>query len=267
MVGGRLGALRGFVATRRSGSLLCLALLCCAWSTACVTVYQPLSGLHRPVVVDPQARNLENVRLTVHCVPKDLLNRTGASLLCRRVATLLRNQGADVETVTSIGRFDDPSEAPNRTADDAGRAQSNSPHGRGGRTLPPTTDLTLELRARLTHQENNPFLWIPSILTFSLSPVITEYTFVQEVVVRDASGFLLVSDALKGRLVRYYGFGAWASNTLLDMAFREEDEKLTGDRVYKDFSADFYGQLSQLVLNAKMRWQVQQESISVAGTE
>ena len=49
-------------------------------------------------------------------------------------------------------------------------------------------------------------------------------------------------------------------NKFLDIAVREKSEKLTGDRAKKDFSNDFYRQLSQLAFNAKMHWQVQKEA-------
>jgi hypothetical protein len=223
-------------------------------ASGCVAVYQPMSGLHRPVVVDPQVANLQDVRLTVHCVPKDFLDEKGAAVLCRKVATLFENQGAEVHTITTVSRFGDPEDE-----------ELDEPETRPA--VPPPTDLTVELRARRLHSAYNPLLWVLCIGTLTLVPTFGEYTFVQEVEVRDASGFLLASDSLKGRLVRYFGLGAWAGNKLLDLVWREEEDELTGDRVREHLSKDLYGQLSQIVFNAKMQWQVLQQTAPAAAAQ
>ena len=212
------------------------------FSSACVTVYQPLSNLHRPVVVDTQVANFEGMNLTFHCIPKDFLNASGAKLLCRKVSTLFTNQGAKVHTITTVG---------------ADVLMDDEPA--------PPADLTIEIRARRLHDQKNPVLYVLHAVSFSLIPAIQEYTFVQEVEIRDDSNFLLVSDSMTGRFVRYMGAGAWVGNKVLDWTIREEEDKLTGDRAKEDFSKDFYGQLSQMVFNAKMRRQVLQESVSTAG--
>jgi hypothetical protein len=213
-------------------------------ATGCVvTVYQPMSGLHRPAVVDPRLPNLEDVRLTVRCVPGGLLNAQEAGALCQKVGLLFENQGATVTTVAGDRSAGD-------TGTDAGGDDADGP---------PPTDLTLELRAREVHRANNPLGWALCIGSFTVIPAVTESTFAQDVAIRDASGFLLVSDTLEGRLVTRFGFGAWLGNELLDLTVRDDREDLTNGAAGRDLSADLYRQLSQLVFNAKMQWQVLQQ--------
>ncbi len=58
-------------------SLLCLS--------GCITVYQPLSGLHRPIAVDVGEANLAGVAVTLRCLPGESLSRSEAGALCRKV--------------------------------------------------------------------------------------------------------------------------------------------------------------------------------------
>ncbi|MDY7226590.1 hypothetical protein [Hyalangium rubrum] len=199
-------------------------------SSGCVTVYQPLVSLQRPVVVDPRVANFEGQRMLVRCIPGDYLQPDDAEQLCRNVRSLFANQGAEVEVeVPRAGRS---------TRDDQGGKKP---------------DLIIDLKARLVHEENSALLWALSGLTLTLVPAITESTFSQEITIRDSSGFLLASDTLQGRFVRYCGVGLWAVNGTLDLLVRSDEEDLTGDAPKKDFSKDFHGQLSQLAFNARMR--------------
>jgi hypothetical protein len=199
-------------------------------SSGCVTVYQPLVSLQRPVVVDPRIPNFEGQRMLVRCIPGDYLQLDDAVQLCRNVSALFTNQGAQVET-----------EVP--------RMGTSAPEGQGEAKA----DLIIDLKARLVHEENSGLLWTLSALSFTLIPAITEFTFAQEIVIRDSSGFQLASDTLQGRFVRYTGVGLWAVNSVLDLLVRSDAEELTGDAPKKDFSRDFHGQLSQLAFNARMR--------------
>jgi hypothetical protein len=227
-----------------------IAAILLAGFPACVTLYQPMTGLHAPVVVDPHARNLDGVSLTVHCIPEDFLDRTSADALCRMVGVLFENQGASVRTVSSVrlvqeGLIEEPGE-PTAPSDQ------------------PATDLTLELRSRKIHEAKNPLLWMLCVSTFTLVPSITEYTFTQDVIIRDETGFLLASQSLEGRLVQQIGIATWAGNMILDVAWRADADKLTGTAANEDLSRDLYRQLSQLVFNAKVQWQVLQEKSSTA---
>jgi len=221
-----------------------------------VKVYQPVSGLHRPVVVDPQLANFHDVHLTVHCPPGDLVNPTEARALCRKVGILFENQGAKVTTYTTDRRLDDDPLA--GSLPDEGDDQPPE-H--------PPTDLILELRGRQVHEATNQLSWVLFFGTFTLVPAVSEFTFAQDVVVRDHSGFLLASDSLQGRIVRYSGAGTWITNKLLDLTFRDKEDRIIGDKPHSDLTADFYGQLSQLLFNAKMQWQVLDRATPAGTTE
>lgn len=208
----------------------CVTCLLAILSSACVTVYQPLVSLQRPVVVDPRIANFEGQRMLVRCIPGDYLEPDDSEQLCRNVRTLFTNQGAQVEV-----------EVP--------RVGMSARGEQGG----PKADLIIDLKARLVHEESSALMGVLSGLTFTLVPAISEFTFAQDVLIRDSSGFQLASDTLQGRFVRYSGVGVWAVNGALDLLVRSEAEQLTGDAAKKDFSRDFHGQLSQLAFNARMR--------------
>jgi hypothetical protein len=210
-----------------------------------VQVYQPLSGLHRPVVVDPQMPNLRDVNLEVYCVPGDYLSAEENRRLCRRVGALFENQGAMVSTYTQDRRApQEELEAPTTTDTATG----------------PRTDLTIELRSRETYSNRNPLSAWLCWSTLTMVPAVTETSFAQDIVIRDGTGFLLVSDTLQGRLVRYFGLGTWMVNQAMDLVWREEADKVSGDAANQDLSDDMYRQLSQLMFNAKMQWEVLQEA-------
>jgi hypothetical protein len=222
--------------TSRAVKIRCTAsnagrvLLLGALLSGCVTVYQPLSSLQRPAIVDPRLANFEGMRLLVRCVPGDYLKASDAELLCRRVGALFRNQGAKVET-------------------DVPR------NGRSSRSLEEGTqpDLVVDLSSRLLHKESSGLLWALTALSFTIVPAFTEYSVAQDVTIRDASGFLLASDSLKARFLEYFGAGRWGVNWVLDTLVRPPEEELTGEAPARDFSRDFYAQLSQLAFNARVR--------------
>ena len=210
--------------------------------SGCVRVYQPLTGLHRPVVIDPTLRNFDGVKLTVYCVPGGLLSDSEAGVLCQRVGTLFENQGALV-TATIGGE-------PSVSTDEDGKPLVADP------TAQDSSELTMELRARQIHEFNHPLSWAETLLSFTLIPGVTEVTFQQDVVIRDSTGFLLASDSLQGRMIQYFGAGAWIGNKTLDLATRNDADKLTGDVAERDLSNDMYRQLSQLLFNANMQGRV-----------
>jgi hypothetical protein len=232
---------------------LALVVLASSLGSGCVKVYQPVSGLNRPVVVDPQLANFQDLHLTVYCPPGDLVSPEEARALCRKVGTLFENQGAQVSTFSSDRR---------RVDDLLGDEQPAE-----ATPATPPTDLILELRGRQVHEEINQLSWVLCIATATLVPAVSEFTFAQDVIVRDPSGVLLVSETLQGRIVRYTGAGTWVTHRLLDLLFREDEDEILGEQPHADLSADYYGQLSQAVFNAKMRWQVQQLASPPAGVK
>ena len=57
-------------------------------------------------------------------------------------------------------------------------------------------------------------------------------------------------------MIQYFGAGAWIGNKTLDLATRNDADKLTGDVAERDLSNDMYRQLSQLLFNANMQGRV-----------
>ncbi len=229
-----------------------LALPLLAVLTGCVRVYQPMSGLHRPMVIDTTVANFNDVRLRVHCVPEDLLNGQEASKLCQKVGSLFENQGAKVSTI--IGANLTPDDLLDEQEADAEQAAAEGEEPRVR-----AADLTIELRARRIHKNNDTLRLAISLATFTLLPAVSEETFAQDIVVRDGTGFLLATETLQGRLVRRFGAGAWAGNALLNVGTREKPDRITAKTADEDLSSDLYQQLSQITFNAKMHWQVLQQ--------
>lgn len=219
-------------------ALVAAALL--AGTSGCVHVYQPVSGLHGPVVIDPGVANFPELQLDVVCNQGDLLNRQETRRLCENVGTLFRNQGAQV--TTQIG-----DEGPNGF--ELQEAEDN----------PLPFGLVLELTSREVHTFNDPVMWTLCILSASVLPAVSESSFSLEVLIRDRTGFLLGMDTLEGRIVRRMGVGVWAVEKSLDLIVREEDERMGGDAAERDLSEDLYGQLSQMVFNAQMQSAVLQQ--------
>jgi hypothetical protein len=238
--------------TPRMAWTSCLHILCCGFLpqlvAGCVTVYQPLVGLQRPVAIQPQADNFKDLRLRVNCLPGGFVGPDEVDQLCKEVGRLFTGQGAAVETRTRLAS--DFAEYPSRSAATRAdpRAAASPP------SKPKPVDLEIDLTARQLHEDRNPLLFAISIATATLIPAISEYTFAQDVEVRDGDGFLLATDTWEARFVRYFGFTTWAVNGLLDLTLRKPADKLTGSAIERDFSHDFYAQLTQLVFNAKGRW-------------
>ena len=206
-----------------------------ALCSGCVTAYQPLVSLQRPLAVDPEIANFEGQKVLVRCVPSDYLDPSDAELLCRKLRTLFTNQSATVEV-----------EVPRKNASAPERS-----------TFKP--DLIIELRARLLHEANSAWGWLLCYASFTLIPAVTEFEFAQDITIRDSSGFMLATDSLQARFVRSFGIGVWGVNGLLDLIVRPKGEAITGDGHKKDFSHDFFGQVSQLAFHARMRAAVMNE--------
>lgn len=187
----------------------------------CVTVYQPLSGLNRPVALDPGLANFADTSIALRCVPGGALTEGEADTLCRKVSQLFENQGARV-TIESVGRIDDAIEAAEATeATEAAGASA----------------LRVELRAEVVHRDAHSVLFGP--LADWIWGYTADYTVRQEVRIKGADGFLLAQETLTGRFVQRLGF------------FSDADE---------DFSRDYYGRLSQLALDARVRQTVLAEA-------
>lgn len=216
----------------------------------CVHVYHPMTGLHDPVVVNPQLPNFDDVALTVRCIRGDISAEDNGKL-CRNVGQLFETQGARVKIVESIGDEEDFGEEP-----DEAPAEEGAP-------VEPPTDLVLELRSRIVHRRISPWSAVFCVGSFTVLPAAMEQTFAQEITIRDATGFLLVTDTLQGRIVSRFGAGTWLFNRLGDLG-RDREDRLTTKVMKDDLSKDLYRQLSQRLFDAKLQWRVMQETHRVA---
>lgn len=227
----------------RPAAAFCLVALL-APGMGCVPIYQPLRGLNTPVVIDTQVQNLAGVRLTVRCVPGGMLDAVTAAELCQKVGVVFENQGALVTTVAAPGGLEGAVDDPPETAP----------------STTPQTDLDLEIHTRVVHRAHNPMLWVLCVLTLTVVPASTEYTFEHDVVIRDGTGFLLAEETLQGRMVQQFGVAAWAGNGLFNWVWRSDEDDITYETMKHDLSKDLYDQLSQAVFNAKMQWLVLQQT-------
>lgn len=232
-------------ASPRVGALWPLAALVLA--SGCVTTYQPLTSLQRPVVLNPERHNFEDVELNLRCIPSDddAISGGESETLCTSLKQLFVNQGAKV---TAVVEGDEPLAENEDLEDRPSRQRSRAK----ATAEPPRHGLMIDLTARRLHYDNWPIYWVLSVASATLLPAITEATFAQDIVIRDAKGVLLGSDSLQARFVRYFGLGAWALHSVLNL-FRSSDEQISNAAAKRDFSKDFYGQLSQLVFNAHMK--------------
>ncbi len=210
----------------------CLALVT---ASGCITVYQPLVSLQRPFAVDPELANFEGQNILVRCVPGDYVELPDAQQLCQQMRELYEAQSAKVET-----------DVPRKNT--------------GFLTTKFKPDLIVELRGRLLKRETSNFLInLLFLASASLIPTTEEIEIAQDVIIRDASGFQLAQDSLQARFVRQYGLGVWGVNALVDLIVRPKNQKITGDGYRRDFSADFYGHLSELAFHARMRSAIMHE--------
>ena len=206
-----------------------LLLLLAGLGSGCVTVYQPQLSLQRPVVIDTEVGNFDGLKMLLRCVPGEYQDEFEARKLCNNLRPLFVNQGAQVKVEVPAKRG-----LPREDKD-------------------ARPDLIVDLNARLLHEESSPIYWFFSLATFTLLPAIHDFTFAQDIVVRDTNGFVLATDSLQGRFVRYFGLGSLLFIWIPDLIYRARSEKLSGTSQQEEFSRDFHGQLSQIVFHARMR--------------
>ena len=220
--------------TATTRATLIVAMTACLGSGCLsVTLYEPMGALQRPTLVSAGGSSLADTRVYVRCHPDDKYLPPGdAERVCRQLSTALRRQGADTETTVPRGR------------DDSGPAQAFDGQG---------ADLTVDIRSRTEHAYDYPLLAWPAVLTCTTIPVIEEETYAQDIEVRGRSMTVLASQTLRARFVTYTGWAVWSFNQLADFFFRDDQNDLSGDIGKKEFSSDFYRQISQLTFNARVR--------------
>lgn len=223
------------MASRLHGARLvrvtCWAALAVVMS-GCVTTYQPLVGLQRPIAIDPQWNTtFTDTKVLVRCHPADGVE---ADTLCRNLRSSLSKQGAKVTTeVVRPGA---------RAA--ASRPEDSQPQ------------YVIDITSKRLHQRDDPLLAVLNILSFTLVPAVTEHTFGQDVSVRDAQGFILAQASFQERFIESFGLGVWALNGVIDLLIRPKEEQVTGDRYKEEFTRDLHGHLAQLLYNARVRARV-----------
>ena len=67
---------------------------------------------------------------------------------------------------------------------------------------------------------------------------------------------MLATDYLDARFIRYISIPYAGMNLLLNWLFRSPEEKISEETLHLRLSEDFYGQLSQIILNAQKREQL-----------
>jgi len=198
-------------------------------ASGCVTVYQPLVGLHRPTAVDVRRENFVDATVLVRCHPDDSVD---PGELCRNLRSMLSKQGATV--TTEIPRAQ-------------GRIESRF-------SAPP--DFTIDVTSKLLAEQPAGLWWLVNIASLTLVPATSEALFSQDVTVRDAQGFLLSQENLQERFIFSFGLGIWALNGVLDLLVRPASEQVTGTVASEEFTKDFHGRVSQLLYNAQVRARV-----------
>jgi hypothetical protein len=211
-----------------------------ALNAGCAHTYQPMTGLHTPVVIDTTAPNLSEQAITVHCVATDGMSPSNRARLCRRVGTLFENQGAVVSVV----------------GEDEQREQADEPS---------ETDLVVELRARRVSVDDHAVSWVLYMATATLIPAVVEVPFAIDVSIRDGGGFLLDEAYMEGRVIAKIGLSAWFTASLASRSWRRDSPKFTRRAAAEQLSTDFYEQLSQLTFNATTHRQVLQARVSPQG--
>jgi hypothetical protein len=211
-----------------------------ALNAGCAHTYQPMTGLHTPVVIDTTAPNLALQAITVHCIATDGMSASNRAKLCQRVGTLFENQGAVVSVVDEEGR----------------REQDGAPS---------ETDLVVELRARRVSVDDHAASWVLYTATLGLLPAVVEVPFAIDVSIRDGGGFLLDEAYLEGRVVAKIGLSAWLTAALDNRSWRRNSPKTSRRAAAEQLSTDLYEQLSQLTFNATTQRQVLQARVSEQG--
>ena len=201
-------------------------------TSGCVTLYEPMGSLQRPTLLNPADPTFAGSRILLRCLPGEDLPAGDAEKVCRNLSQSLRNQGADTETIV-----------PRALDEGQGRLAFD---GVGA-------DFTIEVGSKTEHRYDHPALAIFTVFTFTAIPSVEEETYAQEITVRGKNQVVLASDTMRARFVTYTGCLVWSINWLLDTAFRDDDDDLTGDIGKQTFSRDFYRQVSQLAWNARVR--------------
>lgn len=226
----------------RTHTLLpCTLTLALSLLSGCVTVYQPLQTLARPVALDITEANFEGLKVLVRCPAGEFVKAGDAKRLCNKIQRVFTNQGA----LTEGGLL---------SAKPARRSQDPEPQAAApGMPASPKVDLIIDLKGRLLHFDIDKLMGALCVVSLTLVPCVSDTSLAQDVTIRDGDGFVLATDSFQARFVSYFGLAMWAVNGLLDLLVRAPEDRLIGNAQKAEVSDDFYSQLSQLALHARMR--------------
>lgn len=222
----RLAAqLRGAALTAGALSAAVLATGCCS-----TVVYQPMRAVHRPVVLKRKPDTFAGTRVLVRCMARKLhFPRSDAFKLCNNVVEDLRRQGAEAEAMVPYGR------------------SWVAPEVFDGKT----PDLTIQISNRIEHQgDSNMKIW--SALTCMLVPYRVENTQAQAITWFGRDGSVLLEETFRERFVEVGGLAVGIAD-VASMLSEDDGKEVSTRNSKKDFTRDFYGQLRQQTLNAKVR--------------
>jgi hypothetical protein len=227
---------RGRVGVSLRGLTLGLLVAYAALANGCwyVTLYQPQKGIHRPIALERSPMTFAGLKVLVRCNASEDMSSDRASWMCGKIADDLERQGATVEWTTPSGaRYVE------QVTFDGARP-----------------DLTVEIESRRDHEYLNTMSCAASAVTCSLAPAVYEVTFSQRIVVFGKDRSVLAEETFRERFVNYWGCGVWSTNHVIDWLFRDDYDDIAGDDSDKRFSEAFYGQIRQMLLNARVRSEV-----------
>jgi hypothetical protein len=203
---------------------LCIVTMA-ALQHGCISVYhyQPLGGMRRSYLVSYQEQNFKGLSLRLKCLKSATIDAFQAEELCEKMRVLFESQGALIKDASNKETEDDSQQKP---------------------------DLSIVFSAKKIYDVENSWLWPVSFFTFTLIPVEQEFAVEQSMQIVDGSGQLLKTENFQARFVWVWGLGYWAINGLLNWTVRSDFENVTEETVKRDFSQDFYSQVSQTLYNA-----------------
>ena len=236
------------------GALLFCLSGCAGFSTY---YYQPLAGLQRPIAIDIKKRNFSQLKINLNCVFSKEFSKSDSSFVCEKLQNSLVAQGAEVKIISDENDADKEEEK-NEKSDNASKSDSDKKNKNN--LAEKLADIPQEYRIDVDSKEifrdRNTWMWALAIPSFTFFPVKEEYVSRATLRIVNPKGFLLATDYLDARFIRYISIPYAGMNLLLNWLFRSPDEKVSAETLHLRLSEDFYGQLSQIILNAQKREQL-----------
>ena len=195
--------------------------------SACVSVmvYEPMARIHNPTAIDLDRKNFKNTRVALKCdMP---LDPRGRIVLCRKLLILLERQGASTYLL--------------------GEKEDN--------------DFVIHVKSKSVELEKSnmlsrmiDFVFLSSgVLLLGVIPTEENSWYAVDISVYDGNNALLSQEKFKFLIKEYVGPMFQIYNSFMNILLRNEDELVDTEMSKKDFSKDFYTQVSQMIFNAKQK--------------